>query len=46
MWGHPNKEKSLEDIKINEKMITQTENVKKMNSELTEFLKDETFSMI
>jgi hypothetical protein len=27
-------------------MITQTENVKKLNSELTEFLKDETFSMI
>ncbi len=40
------KKKSSENLKNNEKMITLTENVKKMNSELTEFLKDETFSMI
>ena len=40
------KKKSPEDQKNNEKMIALTEKVQKMKPELTEFLKDETFSMI
>ena len=40
------KKKDPEDQKNNEKMIALTEKVQKMKPELTEFLKDETFSMI
>tara|TARA_R110000787_G_scaffold84610_1_gene181232 strand:+ start:17077 stop:17430 length:354 start_codon:yes stop_codon:yes gene_type:complete len=40
------KKKSPDNHKNNEKMIALTEKVQKMKPELTEFLKDETFSMI
>ena len=40
------KKKSPENQENNEKMVALTERVQKMKPELTEFLKDETFSMI
>ncbi len=40
------KKKSPDHHKNNEKMIALTEKVQKMKPELTEFLKDETFSII
>ena len=40
------KKKNPDDIENNEKMVVLTEKVQEMKPELTEFLKDETFSII